>query len=313
MLGISLHEKYLSFAAVTEDGESKVIDQTGIVEYPFRMTKKELLSGNSVQDLIGIFKDLRNVLEFPQNTSSLSLPPEFVTIRTSAAAAGADEEDLKDFQRWDTSVKIGQDSYGLLKRQQIISSDENGLTAIGVFFFPKILDHILEAADFARLGIRHIDIAPFAAYETVRRNYDTSNYQRFSLIHFQKNHMITLTIYDRERLLNFCRFRLTAGGPVFYTAYDPFLLEIAQLLQEPEYSVKLFERLGPVFAYADTASILEIWEKVDKAYYMELVNPFVNYSIFKKTKVIEHDNEALNDNIFVEVAGTLFRGMENND
>ncbi|MCK5521280.1 MAG: hypothetical protein KAI81_09225 [Candidatus Marinimicrobia bacterium] len=313
MLGISLHDDYLSFAATTDDADSRVIDQTGIIEFPFGFTKKNLLSDSCSQDLIMLFKELKNTLEFPQNTSRLSLPAHLLTIKMSSGDAAEDEAELKEYQRWTTSVHLGQESYGLLKKQQIISEDKEGKSTVGVFFYPKIIEHILEAAEFVRLGIESIDINPFAAYETVKKNYDISNYERHSILYFDKPDTITLNIYNRERLIKYTTFKISSSGPVFYNALDAELLSIAKLLSEDEWDNNLFDKLGPSFVYGSRNSVESIYDKIDKAYFMEFVNPFVNYKIFKHTRIIDNDIEALSDNLFVEVAGTLFRGMTEND
>lgn len=313
MLGISLHDDYLSFAAVTEDADSRVIDQTGIIDLPFNLNKRELLSDKCVQDLIMSFKELKNTLEFPQNKSRLSIPSDLVSIRMKSADSGIDDDELKDLQRWETAVHFGQESYELLKKQQVVSSDENFKNSVAVFFYPKIIEHILEAAEFVRLGVSAVDINPFAAYETVQRNYDVSNYDRHSLIHFLSADTIELMIYDKQKLLKAARFRLTPSGPVFYSQLDHDLLNIARLLGEDSWTNTLFDRLGPSFVYADRNSIEAVFSKVDKTYFMELVNPFVNFEIFNHPRVIDNDNQAMSDNLFVGVAGTLFRGIEEND
>ena len=72
---------------------------------------------------------------------------------------------------------------------------------------------------------------------------------------------------------------------------------------------QLFEITGPLFVYADKDKVMDIWEIIEETYFMELINPFVNYNVFKRSKILETDSELYNDSIFVESTGTLIRGL----
>ena len=313
MLGVCLHSHYLTFAAATEEGDSRVIDQTGVVEYPYPLTKKDLVSSTAVQDLIGIFRELRNTLEFPANKSRISLSPEFVTLRMDASSADADNGEMRERQNWESSVKLGADTFGMLQKQQIVSGDEAGKTLIGAYFYPKVLENLMEAADFARLGVHAVDIAHFSAYDAVLRNYDISNYERHSLLHFDADKKVSFSLYHGGRLLKYCRFGTHGDKPVFYTQFDEELYQAALLISRRELDNKLYDISGPTFVHTERSNAMEEVEGIRNAYFMELINPFINYEIFNRSDILETDDTELNDNLFVEVAGTLFRGMEDHD
>jgi|GEM_PF-3376815 len=313
MLGVCLHSHYLTFAAATEEGDARVIDQTGLVEYPYPLTKKDLVSSTAVQDLIGIFRQLRNTLEFPANKSRVSLSTEFITLRTDNAAADAENSEIREKQNWESSVKLGSDTFSMLQKQQIVSGDGDGKTLIGAYFYPKILENIMEAAEFARLGVNAVDIGHFAAYDAVLKNYDISNYERHSLIHFEAEKKVSLSLYSGGRLLKFCRFAAHGEKPVFYTQFDEELYQAALLLSRREFDNKLYDITGPSFLHTDRSTAAEEAQGIRNAYFMELINPFINYEIFNRSDILDSDDTELNDNLFVEVAGTLFRGMDDHD
>jgi hypothetical protein len=313
MLGLAFDSRYMTFVAITEEGDSGVIEQTGLIRYPEAFQLQASPTNNIASLLDFCFKELKQQLDFPQKNAAISVNHDFHTLLIVPGEEGQSATALREKHLWETNVRFGEEySINHLKIRHLLRDHKQRQQRIlGVYYRKEFLDALENAAQANHLHLKRVIVNALSGYETIKAVYDV-NTSDFSLLKLSDNY-IELSVFKNNLLEGSLILPKNENDrlPVYQTG--KIGKNIVKLLRNFSFGEELYKETGPVFVHA-TEDVQEKYWPIFEQYDMTgWIDPFANYkSIFKRYEGAEGNSPKNRvQNLFTEAAGALFEELEN--
>ena len=315
-MGLAFDGHYMTFVAVTEEGDSNVIDQTGLIHYPHHFQSQFLQTENLSHMLDYCMKELKQQLDFPQKNISVSVSSDFYTLLMVDGENGQSQNLLREKHLWETNVRFGEE-YSInhlkirlplrnhLMRQQMM---------LGVYYRREFIESLENASQANHLNLNSITIHALAGFYTIKSVYDinSAEYNLFSIMKISSKY-IELFVFRNQLLEGFLLLPQNPIDKVPIYQTGKIGKNCASLIKELDFGRALYKETGPIFVYSTEGLHEEYWQLIEKNDSTGWIDPFANYkSIFKKYEGAEANSpKGRTQNLFTEAAGALYKELKN--
>ncbi|MEA1986758.1 MAG: hypothetical protein U9N76_04645 [Candidatus Marinimicrobia bacterium] len=306
MIVISFHLNYLSFISINDKGEKKIVEKTGILDFPIDFNNKLLNDGNIESFFEEILKKIKNNLNYHDNNFLISIPTKMVLFDLNTIDFNTNFQSISKLNNMTSQVKYGQKIVNSFKKRVYPFYDEKDIVSLlSVSFNEDFISRIEMYFRKNNYKLNGVFVNILTSLNTIMKLVN-KNIKSFSLISYNDDNEIEFIKVKNNIITIYLRYKKTAGDNiVYYVKSGEYSKGMIELLKK-DINEKYFQYTDKIYLVGSRKQQDKIKYIANKISFAEVINPF---DIFKNSNSMMLGKNLpsyyYNDNVFVATTGLI--------